>query len=101
MSTAPGWNNLSTSQKAALIDLSYNGGYFYGCGRCDSLDRAMKNGNYDDIGLIFQKYDNGDEIGLSRRRYAEWLIWQGTDAETAYKKAWAFTSVSAIMQNLT
>jgi GH24 family phage-related lysozyme (muramidase) len=79
-------------QQAALLSLAYN----KGTGNQDSLNNALKNRNWNDIGQILQKYDNKDQLGLSRRRYAEWLLWRGATAQNAYQKAWGMNSVEQI-----
>jgi GH24 family phage-related lysozyme (muramidase) len=94
----PYWNELNAHQQAALADLNFNEGYQYGDGDHDSLDLALKMREYGRIGVILQLYDNNDELGLSRRRYASWLIWQGSGPKEAYFEAWAKNSVAEIME---
>lgn len=96
----PYWQEMNAHQRAAIADLNYNEGYTYGDKGHDTLDAALERKDWDKVGIALQLYDNQDKLGLSRRRYAEWLIWNGTDPKVAYDKAWAFTSVAAIMQVL-
>ena len=103
----PYWDSLLPGQQAALTDLDYNEGYGYKDGDHDSLDKlmsdaakemnqALKGRHWDKVGEILQKYDNKDQLGLSRRRYGEWLLWRGATPQNAYEKAWGMTSVAQI-----
>jgi GH24 family phage-related lysozyme (muramidase) len=94
----PYWNELSAHQQAAIADLNFNEGYQYGDGDHDSLDLALKMREYKRIGVILQLYDNNNSLGLSRRRYAEWLLWQGFAPKEAHFEAWAKNSVGEIME---
>jgi GH24 family phage-related lysozyme (muramidase) len=97
--TIPHWEEMNANQRAALADLNYNEGYTYGDGDHDSLDYALLHRDYlEDLGRALQLYDNNDELGLSRRRYAEWRLWCGEHPEAAYEQAWAMDSVTAIME---
>lgn len=92
LTDTPHWNEMTVGQQAALTSLAYNKGE----GNQDSLNACLKNKHWNDVGQILQKYDNKDQLGLSRRRYAEWLIWRGESARVAYDKAWGMTSVVQI-----
>lgn len=94
----PYWNELNAHQRAALADLNYNEGYAYGDGDHDALDGVLKWKSWDKVGAAFQLYDNNDQLGLSRRRFAEWLLWQGIGPKEAYFTAWAKNSVQEIME---
>jgi GH24 family phage-related lysozyme (muramidase) len=94
----PYWNELKAHQQAAIADLNFNEGYQYGDGDHDSLDLALKMREYKRIGVILQLYDNNDKLALSRRRYAEWCLWQGMGPKEAYFEAWAKNSVAEIME---
>jgi GH24 family phage-related lysozyme (muramidase) len=99
MPTTPHWNTMTAHQRAALADLNFNEGYTYGDGDHDSLDLALKMREYGRVGKILQLYDNNDELGLSRRRFAEWLIFnESLGAKEAYFTAWAMDSVAAIIE---
>jgi GH24 family phage-related lysozyme (muramidase) len=97
-STIPHWQDMDAYQRAALADLNFNEGYTYGDGDHDSLDLALKLCQYRRIGKILQLYDNNDSLGLSRRRYAEWLLWQGAGPKDAYSIAWGIDSVARILE---
>jgi GH24 family phage-related lysozyme (muramidase) len=97
----PYWQSLNAHQRAALADLNFNEGYTYGDGDHDSLDLALKLQEYGRIGTILQLYDNNDQLGLSRRRYAEWLLWCGEAPSVAYELAWAENSVAQTVTTLT
>lgn len=92
LTDTPYWNEMTAGQQAALTSLAYN----KGTGNQDSLNACLKNKHWNDLGQILQKYDNKDQLGLSRRRYAEWLLWRGENAEAAYSKAWNMVSVEQI-----
>jgi GH24 family phage-related lysozyme (muramidase) len=94
----PYWSELNAHQQAAIADLNFNEGYQYGDGDHDTLDGVFKWKNWDKVGVALQLYDNKDELGLSRRRYASWLIWQGMGPRLAYDTAWAKKSVSEVME---
>jgi GH24 family phage-related lysozyme (muramidase) len=96
--TIPHWQDMDAYQRAALADLNFNEGYTYGDGDHDSLDLALKLCQYQRIGKILQLYDNNDSLGLSRRRYAEWLLWQGAGPKDAYSIAWEIDSVDRILE---
>jgi GH24 family phage-related lysozyme (muramidase) len=94
----PFWSALNVYQQAAIADLNFNEGYQYGDGDHDSLDLALKMREYKRVGVILQLYDNTDDLGLSRRRYAEWLMFHYMYApKAAYVKAWEYNSVSDII----
>jgi lysozyme len=95
----PHWDELNAHQQAAIADLNFNEGYQYGDGDHDSLDLALKLGSYARLGVILQLYDNTDDLGLSRRRYAEWLMFaHGMGPRVAYDTAWAKKSVGEVME---
>jgi GH24 family phage-related lysozyme (muramidase) len=97
----PYWNELNAYQQAAIADLNFNEGYQYGDGDHDSLDLALKMREYKRVGVILQLYDNNDDLGLSRRRYAEWLMFrEKARPEDAYFTAWGYNSVAEIMEAL-
>jgi lysozyme len=99
MASIPHWEDMNAYQRAGIADLNYNEGYTYGDGDHDTLDRMLLNRDWEGVGLALQLYDNKDELGLSRRRYAEWLMFnQSKSPEAAYKEAWGMESVKAIMQ---
>jgi GH24 family phage-related lysozyme (muramidase) len=101
LDTIPFWSELNAHQQAAIADLNFNEGYTYHDGDHDSLDLALKMREYKRLGLILQLYDNNDELGLSRRRYAEWLMfWENSRPEDAYFTAWTKNSVAEIMEIL-
>jgi GH24 family phage-related lysozyme (muramidase) len=101
LDTIPFWSELNAHQQAAIADLNFNEGYQYGDGDHDSLDLAFKLRSYGRIGSILQLYDNNDDLGLSRRRYAEWLMFHYMYApKAAYVKAWEYNSVADIMDAL-
>lgn len=80
----PYWAEMHSGQQAALISLAYNKGLSHQ----DSLDAALKNRNWNDVGEILLKYTNGGQLGLMRRRKAEWLMWCGKTPQEAYRAAW-------------
>jgi lysozyme len=92
LTDTPYWDVMVPGQQAALTSLAYN----KGTGNQDSLNVALKNKHWNDVGEILQKYDNKDQLGLSRRRYAEWLLWRGATPKNAYEKAWRMSSVASI-----
>lgn len=96
--TIPYWQEMNAHQRAALADLNYNEGYTYGDGDHDTLDRVLADKAYKHLGDTLQLYSNGYQLGLSRRRYAEWLLWQGMGPKEAYFTAWAKNSVEEIME---
>jgi GH24 family phage-related lysozyme (muramidase) len=98
--TIPHWEDMDAYQRAALADLNFNEGYTYGDGDHDSLDYALLNKDWlEDVGRALQLYDNNDSLGLSRRRYAEWLIFsQKMGPKEAYFTAWSKNSVAEIME---
>ena len=99
MHTIPHWDIMTAHQRAALASLNFNEGYAYGDGDHDTLDRVLFNRNWRDVGKALQLYDNNDVLGLSRRRYAEWLMFdQSKSPEDAYREAWNMKSVESIMR---
>jgi GH24 family phage-related lysozyme (muramidase) len=101
LDTIPFWSALNAHQQAAIADLNFNEGYQYGDGDHDSLDLALKTRPYKRVGVILQLYDNTDDLGLSRRRYAEWLMFSCSyHPKHAYSEAWKYNSVSDIMDAL-
>jgi GH24 family phage-related lysozyme (muramidase) len=97
----PYWAEMTAHQRAALADLNFNEGYTYSDGDHDSLDLALKIREYGRVGLILQLYDNNDSLGLSRRRYAEWLMFsQNLGPKEAYFLAWRKESVAEIMEEI-
>jgi lysozyme len=98
-STIPYWEEMTAYQRAALADLNFNEGYTYGDGDHDSLDLALKMCEYGRIGKILQLYDNNNSLGLSRRRYAEWLMFsQNLGVKECYFLAWRKESVAEIKE---
>jgi GH24 family phage-related lysozyme (muramidase) len=99
MSTIPYWDMMTAHQRAALADLNFNEGYIYGDGDHDTLDGVLRNRNWAEVGKALQLYDNNDVLGLSRRRYAEWLMfYYATTPQNAYSKAFGMESVESIMR---
>lgn len=99
--TIPYWSEMTAHQRAALADLNYNEGYSYQDGDHDSLDLVLKIREYGRIGTILQLYDNNDHLGLSRRRFAEWLMFrEKARPEDAYHTAWGINSVEEIMESI-
>ncbi len=102
MSTIPHWDIMTAHQRAALADLNFNEGYAYGDGDHETLDRALFNCNWRDVGIALQLYDNNDELGLSRRRYAEWLMFRhARSPDAAYREAFSMDSVASILELIT
>jgi GH24 family phage-related lysozyme (muramidase) len=102
MSSIPHWDIMTAHQRAALASLNFNEGYAYGDGDHDTLDRVLFNRNWRDVGMALQLYDNNDELGLSRRRYAEWLMFMhSATPANAYAKSWGMKSVEQIMRAIT
>jgi GH24 family phage-related lysozyme (muramidase) len=98
-SSIPYWAEMTAHQRAALADLNFNEGYTYGDGDHDALDGVLKFKNWDKFGAALQLYDNKDSLGLSRRRYAEWLMFsQNLGPKEAYFLAWRKESVAEIME---
>lgn len=101
MSSIPHWDIMTAHQRAALASLNFNEGYSYGDGDHDTLDRVLFNRNWREVGKALQLYDNNDELGLSRRRYAEWLMFMhSATPANAYAKSWGMKSVDQIMRAL-
>lgn len=96
----PCWEEMNAHQRAALADLNYNEGYTWGDGNHDTLDNLLENKNWN-IGIALQLYDNNDQLGLSRRRYTEWLMFKkAMEPKQAYLAAWAMNSVAEVMAAL-
>lgn len=101
--TIPHWQEMNAYQRAAIADLNYNEGYTYGDGDHDTLDHFLDGRRWGEIGQVLQLYTKDKAtgksvLGLSRRRYAEWLLWQGLGPKEAYFTAWAKNSVAEIME---
>lgn len=101
MHTIPHWDIMTAHQRAALASLNFNEGYAYGDGDHDTLDRVLFNRNWREVGKALQLYDNNDELGLSRRRYAEWLMFMhSATPANAYAKSWGMDSVASILREI-
>lgn len=99
MATIPHWELMTAHQRAALADLNFNEGYTYGDGDHDTLDSILLSRNWAEVGKALQLYDDNDTLGLSRRRYAEWLMfYYATTPQNAFEKAWRMESVKDILR---
>jgi GH24 family phage-related lysozyme (muramidase) len=97
--TIPHWQDMDAYQRAALADLNFNEGYTYGDGDHDSLDSVLGKKAWGLIGQTLQLYDNNDSLGLSRRRYAEFLMFRRKiPPKEAYFTAWGKNSIAEIME---
>lgn len=87
----PYWPEMSDKQKAALCSFAYNNGaYFYGDGQHNTIDRHLRERNWQAVPGALMLYRNpGDrtEVGLGRRRRAEGLVWLGWDPAQAISQA--------------
>jgi GH24 family phage-related lysozyme (muramidase) len=95
----PFWHEMNAYQRAALADLNFNEGYSYKDGDHDSLDAVLGQKAWGLVGRTLQMYDNNDSLGLSRRRFAEWLLFRKNfRPKNAYEQAWAMNSVENILR---
>lgn len=93
----PFWGEMTAGMRAAIADLNYNEGYAFEDGDHDTLDNALRQKAWNRVGVALQLYDNNDQLGLSRRRFAEWRLWRGDSPKVAYETAWGKNTVSKIM----
>jgi GH24 family phage-related lysozyme (muramidase) len=97
----PHWDKLSPYQQAALADLRFNTGFYYKDGKHDTLDLVLYRQAYERVGFTLQMYDDKDQLGVSRRRFAEWLMFsKSMNPREAYEMAWAMNSVDEIMKEV-
>jgi GH24 family phage-related lysozyme (muramidase) len=83
--TIPGWNELSTSQRCALISFAYNlGTNFYGSPDFQTITKKLADKNWSAVPAALLLYCNPGtpvEAGLKRRREAEGKLWSTTPAQ--------------------
>ena len=89
--TIPYWSEMTNKQKAALCSFAYNNGaYFFGDGEHNTIDRHLRERNWQAVPGALMLYRNpGDatEVGLGRRRRAEGLVWGGMEPAQAISQA--------------
>lgn len=90
-STIPHWAEMSNKQKAALCSFAYNNGArFYQDGKHDTIDRNLRERNWEAVPGSMMMYRNPGEnveVGLGRRRRAEGLVWIGVEPANACSQA--------------
>lgn len=81
----PGWQERSSSQRAALLSFTYNCGIdWYGSSGFETISRAVREGRWDDVPAAMELYVNPggpSEQGLRRRRKAEIALYRNTGRE--------------------
>lgn len=89
--SVPYWHQMNVNQQSALLSFAYNlGKHFMSTGNFDSIRKALKGKEWNEVPEILLKYCNPGtkvKLGLKRRRFAEGLVWQGVDVEEAYRTA--------------
>lgn len=76
----PYWNEMSETQKGALLSFAYNlGAGFYGSSNFNTITRVLKNKEWNKVPETLKLYRNPGssvEKGLLRRRTAEGDLWK-------------------------
>jgi GH24 family phage-related lysozyme (muramidase) len=76
----PFWDELSESQRGALLSFAYNvGSNFYGHPKFETISRVLREKRWDDVPAALELYRNPGtkvEKGLHRRRLAEGSLWR-------------------------
>jgi lysozyme len=87
--TVPYWAEMNSNQKGALLSFAYNlGAEFMTKGDFNIIRTGLKEKRWDDLPKILKRYHNPGsqvELGLFRRRSAEGYLWNGMDAQQAFK----------------
>ena len=75
----PGWYEMNSNQKSALISFAYNvGAAFYGASDFTTITAALREKRWSDVPaalLLYRNPGTNVEAGLRRRREAEGALW--------------------------
>ena len=101
LQSVPHWEEMGDGIRSALLSFAYNTGYRYGADGFNTLNGALKNRNWNDLGrvlILYRKPGSDSELGLARRRYGEYLLARGITGINAHSKAWGMKSVEDILR---